>query len=211
MGSRNIKKYRKLLTVGITGIFGSGKTTVSSMFRKAGIPVISCDDIVHRLLIKKAVIDKLKRTFGRDIIKQGYVDRAILGKKVFSDTRERKKLEKILHPMVFREINKKILDSKKRGGIIAVEIPLLFETQSERLVDKIVLVKASRQTILKRLKGRYSRKEILERWNAQIPLKEKEKKSDYIINNSGEYSETFKEVQNLIKTLKSTAETYPRI
>ncbi|MDD3725586.1 MAG: dephospho-CoA kinase [Candidatus Ratteibacteria bacterium] len=201
MGNRNIKQ-NKILRVGITGIFGSGKTTVSSMFKKAGICVVSCDDIVHRLLKKKIIIKKIKDSFGEDVVNHGEINRRALGDKIFSNRTQRRKLEQIVHPEVFKEINR-ILDSKKRGGIIVIEIPLLFETKSERLVDKIVVVKASRQIIIERLKDRFSKEEILKRWKAQIPLKEKEKKADYVINNSGDYSETFQQVKNLIKNLKS--------
>lgn len=203
MGSRNIKKQKKLLTVGITGIFGSGKTTVSSIFKKAGIPVISCDEIVHHLLKKKKIKDRIKNTFGEEVMDKGEINRGVLSRKIFSDERKRKLLEKILHPEVFKEINKKILDRQKKGGIIAIEIPLLFETKSEKLVDKIVVVKASRQIILERLKGRFSKEEILKRWKAQIPLKEKEKRADYVINNSLDYSKTLQQTKDLIKVLKT--------
>ncbi|HOL21728.1 MAG TPA: dephospho-CoA kinase [bacterium] len=205
MGSRNIK-HKKLLKIGITGIFGSGKTTVSSMFKRAGVPVISCDDIVHRLIKKKEIMYKIKDIFGENAVKKGNINREYLSNMVFSDSRARRKLEGILHPEVFKEINKKILDYDGKKSIIAIEIPLLFETKSEKLVDKIVVVSSTHQKILQRLEGRFTREDIRKRWKAQIPLKEKEKKADYVIDNSGSYSETFRQVQNLIERLNTLVE-----
>jgi len=206
MGSRNIKKQGKILKVGITGIFGSGKTTISSIFKKAGIPVVSCDDIVHSLLKKRKIINRIKETFGKDVVRKGCLDREQLSNIIFSDSAARRKLEKILHPEVFKEIDKKILDYSKKKGIIAIEIPLLFETKSEKLVDKIVVVSSTHQKIFQRLEGRFNRADIRKRWKAQIPLKEKEKKADYVIDNSGSYSETFLQVQGLIEQLKKIVE-----
>ncbi|MCX8082667.1 MAG: dephospho-CoA kinase [bacterium] len=206
MGSGNIKKQKNSLKIGITGIFGSGKTTVSSIFKKNGIPVISCDDIVHNLLKKKEIINKISLVFGKDVINKGKIDRQRLSNIVFSNNKERKKLEMILHPYVFKEIDKKLLDYSRKKSIIAIEIPLLFETKSEKLVDKIVVVSASHQKISQRLEGRFSKKEIKERWNAQIPLREKEKKADYVIDNSGFYSKTFQQVKDIIKKLKVLTE-----
>mgnify|MGYP000953722463 CR=1 FL=1 len=203
MGSRNINKQKSFMKVGITGIFGSGKTTVSSIFKDADIPVVSCDDIVQRLLKKREIITKITDIFSKDAVREGSIDKKYLSDMVFSDKKARIKLEQILHPEVFKTIQKKSLDYEKIYGIMVIEIPLLFETKSERLVDKVVVVKASRRAILERLKERYTEKEILQRWKSQIPLKDKEKKADYVIDNSGTYSETFRQVQNLIEDLET--------
>lgn len=203
MGSRNINKQKSFMKVGITGIFGSGKTTVSSIFKDADIPVVSCDDIVQRLLKKREIITKITDIFSKDAVREGSIDKKYLSDMVFSDKKARIKLEQILHPEVFKTIQKKSLDYEKIHGIMVIEIPLLFETKSERLVDKVVVVKASRRAILERLKERYTEKEILQRWKSQIPLKDKEKKADYVIDNSGTYSETFRQVQNLIEDLET--------
>lgn len=203
MGSRNINKQKSFMKVGITGIFGSGKTTVSSIFKNADIPVVSCDDIVQRLLKKREIITKITDIFSKDAVREGSIDKKYLSDMVFSDKKAKIKLEQILHPEVFKTIQKKSLDYEKIHGIMVIEIPLLFETKSERLVDKVVVVKASRRAILERLKERYTEKEILQRWKSQIPLKDKEKKADYVIDNSGTYSETFRQVQNLIEDLET--------
>lgn len=201
MGSGNVKKEKKLLKIAITGIFGSGKTTVSSIFKKEGIPVISCDGIVHRLLERKKNSEKIKEAFGRHVFKNGRVDRKKLGKLIFSDRTKRLELEELLHPEVFKEIEKITLDYNKKGGIIVVEIPLLFETKSENLFSRIIVVTASPEKIKKRLKEKFQEEEIEDRWQNQIPLKQKEKKADYVIDNSGPLEKTLKQVKQLIKKL----------
>jgi dephospho-CoA kinase len=203
MGHGNLKKTNKgLLKIGITGIFGSGKTTVCSIFAREGIPVVSCDDIVHSLLGKKEYVEKIKGVFGKNIIKRGSPDRKKLGKLIFSDKKKREDLEKLLHPAVFKELRRKILDHAKKNDIIVVEVPLLFETKSENLFNKVVVVTASPEIIKTRLKEKFDEEEVEDRWNNQIPLKLKEEKADYIIDNSGSYEKTLRQVKQLIKSFK---------
>ncbi len=199
---------KKLLRVAVTGVFGSGKTTVSSFFMQEGIPVISCDAIVHQLLARKKTAEKIKSAFGESFIKNGSVDRKKLAELVFSDVEKRMALEKLLHPAVFREIKKNILDYEKKGGIIVVEIPLLFETKSENLFNKIVVVASSPEKIKQRLKEKFQEEEIEIRWRNQIPLIQKEKKADYIIDNSGSEERTRRQVKQLIKELKNKEKSW---
>ena len=199
---------KKLLRVAVTGVFGSGKTTVSSFFMQEGIPVISCDAIVHQLLARKKTAEKIENTFGRDVVKNGAVDRKKLGKLVFSDVEKRMALEKLLHPAVFREIKKNILDYEKKGGIIVVEIPLLFETKSENLFNKVIVVASSPEKIKKRLKEKFQEEEIESRWRNQIPLKQKEKKADRVIDNSGSVEKTRRQVKQLIKELRNEEKSW---
>ncbi len=207
MGTGNItKKDGNLLKIGVTGIFGSGKTTVTEIFAAEGIPVISCDDIVHQLLGKKKISKKIEETFGKDFFKNGSPDRKKIGKLIFSDIDKRRYLENLLHPAVFAELRKRILDYNKKGGIIVIEIPLLFETKSENLFNKIIVVKSTPEKIKERLKEKLEEEDIERIWQNQIPLKQKEKKADYIINNSGPYNETLRQVKQLIVKLTSESE-----
>jgi len=201
MGPGYLKKRKKLLKVAITGIFGSGKSTVTSIFRKEGIPVISCDEIVHQLLEKKEVAGSIEKAFGRDVVSKGRIDRRKLGSIVFADKASRLALEKLIHPEVFREIERIILDYNGKSGIIVIEIPLLFETKSENLFSKVIVVTASPEKIKKRLKEQFKEEEIEDRWHSQIPLEQKERKADYCIDNSGSLQDTVKQVRLVIKKL----------
>ncbi|MBN1445591.1 MAG: dephospho-CoA kinase [Candidatus Omnitrophica bacterium] len=200
--SRTQKTDKKPLTIGITGIFGSGKTTVAGIFGREGIPVISCDAIVHRLLKKKNILGKIRKLFGESVFEGGMLDRRKMGKLIFSSSSKRIALEKMLHPHVFKEIEKRKLDYAGKSDIIVIEVPLLFETKSEILFDKTVVVSSSPKEIKERLKGKFSEEEVAERWNNQLPLSEKEKKADYIIRNSNDKS-AGRQVHLLIEKLKS--------
>ncbi len=204
MESRNVehKEGKKLIVVGVTGIFGSGKTTVGKIFQKAGIPYFSLDTIVHNLFKEEDVINQITDLFGAGIIKDGKPDRKAIAKIVFADRFCKKKLEGIIHPLVFNRLRKIILDWRKKGGIIVFEVPLLFETKSESLFDKILVVSTSYEKIISRLKRRFSPDEINSRLANQIPLSEKEKKATYVISNSDSVSKTTVQVKKIIRELQ---------
>jgi dephospho-CoA kinase len=189
------------LAIGITGILGSGKTTVSKILKKMGFKVISCDEIVHKLLNRKDIIKKFKKIFGTEVVKNNKIDRKKAREIIFKNSKKKEKIEKILHPEVFKKIKKEILDIKNKKGIIFIEIPLLFETKSEYLFDKIMVVSAPKKEIKERLRNRYSEEEIKNIWKSQIPLSYKEKKADYIIDNSGSILETEKKIKKIIENL----------
>jgi dephospho-CoA kinase len=192
---------KKSIVVGITGILGSGKSTVTKILRKWKFKVISCDEIVHDLWKKKSILKKIKRILGEEIIKNGKVNRKKVREIIFKDKTKKKHIEDLLHPMVFKKIEKNIFDIKKNGGIIFIEIPLLFETNSEKLFDKIIVVSAPQKKIKERLMWKYSDKEIRSIWKSQLPLTFKKKKADYIIDNSGSIIQTEKKLKKIVDEL----------
>ena len=192
---------RNSLAIGITGILGSGKTTVAKILKKMGFKVVSCDEIVHKLLNKKNIIKKFGEILGNEVIKNNKIDKEKVREIIFNNSEKKKKIENILHPEVFKKIKKEILDTKKKGGIIFIEIPLLFETKSEKLFDKIMVVSALRKEIKKRLKNKYSEREIENIWKNQLSLSYKKKKADYIVNNSGSIIKTEKNVKKIVNRL----------
>src|SRR4051812_29107579 len=129
---------RKITVIGITGSIGMGKTTAAEMLRDMGIPVHDSDASVHALLgphgkavslVAKAFPDALKVNEKGD----PYIDRQALGRIVFSDRKKKKELEGILHPMVQAESDTFVAAMiKKTHNIVALDIPLLFETGGER-------------------------------------------------------------------------------
>ena len=192
--------------IGITGIFGSGKTTVSSILKNKGFPVISSDEIVHQLLKRKDIKDSVIKEFGKDILDEnGEISRKRLGEIVFSDSNKMKRLEEIIHPEVFKEINRIILDyKKKKSKIIFVEIPLLFETKAESFFDRIIVVYAHPSIIKKRLQNKFSDEEIEKRWKYQIPQEIKKEMADFLIDNSNSFQKTETQVENILKILNSS-------
>ena len=191
------------LAIGITGILGSGKTTVLKILKKMGFKTISCDDIVHKLLDRKDIIKKFRKILGSEIIKNNKIDRKKVREIIFNNSEKKKKIEGILHPEVFKKIRKEILDIRKKKSIIFIEVPLLFETKSEKLFDKIMVVTACREEIKNRLKNKYTEEEIENIWQNQLSLTYKEKKADYIIDNSSSIIKTEKNVKEILnKVLK---------
>ncbi len=191
------------MVIGITGIYGAGKSAVVAMLRKKGLPVISADRLVYGILRRRAVRETLVKRFGSGILdERGRISRPKLGKEVFADTGRRKYLEGVVHPAVFEAIEKRIFDLRRKGcTIIPVEVPLLFETQSQHLFDKTVVVHADPGIIAERLKD-IPRAEIAKRWRAQLPQDKKKALADFLIDNSGSYSHTRRQVEKILHTLK---------
>lgn len=172
-------------TVVLTGGIACGKTTAGKMFEGLGYVFLSADKIVEELYGQKKVQRLLAKNFGNEIVKNGRVQRKILGKIVFSDKKKLAKLNSLVHPLVFSEIKKLLSRFKKTNKIVIVEVPLFFESKSKIRPDFVVAVKCSKKRQVERLEKKgLSRKEALARINSQLPAKEKAKKADFVINNS---------------------------
>jgi len=192
-----------MICIGLTGIFGSGKSTVCRIFKRMDIPVISCDDIVDRLLKTKKIREEIAGIFGKEYLNENnQVNRKKLANLIFSSKKERKKLNALIHPLVFERIEKKLDTYRKKGKmIVVVEIPLLFETRSEDRFDVIVTVASPYEVIRKRLRNKYTPEEIRMRMNSQMSLDKKIALSDYVIDNSKSISETTDAVKNILNDI----------
>jgi len=185
--------------VGLTGLWGSGKTTVLKFFEKLGAEVLDVDSIVHQLLQQQRIIKSIEATFGKDVIKSGSIDRKLLASKAFSSVENKRKLEEIIHPEVFKKIQAFLNDVKH---IAIVEVPLLYETSSEKYFDKTILVVADEDVRISRLlKKGYSIEEIEQRLKHQISEEEKRKRADYIIDNSASIQQTYTQILEIWKDL----------
>ncbi len=182
--------------IALTGNIGSGKTTVLKFVRSMLVPVVDSDKIVALLYKDIEVQKKILLIFGT-------CKRDEIASIIFSSPSKRRKLEKILHPLVWRAVKKKLSVFRKRGAELAVvEVPLLFEASWEKRFDSVLFVRASKKKCLERLaeKG-LARKHALLRWNAQLPSKKKIKRAHYIIDNGKTPANTKKQVLLLIKDL----------
>jgi len=192
MAKRNL---RNKIIIGITGSFGSGKTTVSGIFNSLGAEVIDADKIAHRLIeqgtkVYKAVV----KAFGKSILKKnGSIDRNRLSEIVFNDRNLLNKLNKIVHPGVIRQIKASLNNSSKK--VLVLDAPLLIEAGLKDMVDSLIVVKAGQKVQIERLtkKSAFSKKEILRRIRAQMPLREKVRMADFVIDNGGTVGNTYKQ------------------
>lgn len=194
---------KKKIILGITGGFGSGKSTVAGMFKSGNTKIIDADSLAHGLMRPGSrVYKKIISAFGRGILgKKKAIDRRRLGKIVFLNKEKLGKLNRIVHPQVIRLLKKQIKDSGRK--IIILDVPLLIEAGLKDLANKIIVVKAAREKQVQRLikKTSLGREDILRRINAQHPLSRKLRIADFIIDNSGTIKQTEKQVESLKRRL----------
>ncbi len=182
--------------IALTGNIGSGKTTVLKFVRSMLVSVIDSDKIVASLYRNKGVEKKIFRIFGT-------FKRREVASIAFASPSKRRKLEKLLHPLVWREVKQKLsVFRARRKKLAVVEVPLLFEANWQKRFDSVIFVKSSKKKCLERLAAKgIGRKDALLRLNAQLPVKKKIKSSQYIIDNNKSSANTKKQVLLLIEDL----------
>jgi dephospho-CoA kinase len=191
------RKRNKKLIIGLTGSFGTGKSTVAGMLRALGARIIDADRISHGLINKpqEKVYKDIIRLFGKGICAgNGVIDRRKLAEKVFRDENNLAKFNEIMHPAIINSMMRRIKDGKEK--IVVLDAPLLFETRLDRVVDKVVVVKASLENQIARVQKKrgLSKADIILRIKSQIPLKEKLRLADFVIDNNGTVANTRKQV-----------------
>ena len=189
------------MRVGVTGIFASGKGTVCELFRELGAVVIDTDIIAREIMEPgqdglKSVIEK----FGPDFINpDGTLDRRGFANSVFGNKEKVRILNEITHPAI-----QKIVEERSSGkGIFMINTPLLFESGFDKIMQYKIVVTAGDDQVLDRgsKRDKILEDEIKERLKHQIPLNEKVKLADYIIDNSGTIEDTKRQVVDLWKIL----------
>lgn len=195
-----------MLIVGLTGGIATGKSTVSRRFAELGAEVIDADLIAREIVEPgEPALMEIHRLFGPSVIdEEGRLDRAALAEIVFRDAHARKKLEAIIHPRVRGRMRSRVERVKEEGRapVVICDIPLLFETQVNLdWIDRTLVVYAPPDVQRERLMARngLSEDEAERRIQAQIPVAEKVRRADYVIDNSGDLVETLKQVDRLWK------------
>lgn len=190
--------------LGLTGSFGSGKTTVAAMFKKAGAKVIDADKIMADLLAPGGkCVKKVAKVFGHAILKASKIDRAALANIVFKDPRELKKLTDILYPIGKQEVKKQLAQFKS-SQLIVLDVPLLFESGWDKLTDATIVVQSSQNIQIQRLIKRtgLTKAAILKRIKRQMPMKEKLQRADIVIDNRGSIPQTHAQVRAIVHRLR---------
>jgi dephospho-CoA kinase len=192
-----------MFIAGLTGNFGMGKSYVLSLFSDLGAVTLDTDRIVARLLDEDRVIREIEALFGKDIIgPDGTIDRKAVARRVFGDEMWRRKLEALLHPLVFREIDRFTEEIKDRDCIVIIEVPLLFEGNHRERFRKVITVYTPEETAVGRLvQSGFSREEALARLKVQLPIETKQAGADYTIDNSGTKEDTKRQVQEIYRSL----------
>ena len=188
------------IVIGITGGITSGKTTAANCFHKRGIPIIDADKIGHQILEKEDIKEIITSTFGKDIVSNNQINRHKLGKVVFQNTEKLKILNKIIHPILVKEIKQKIELSSE--NTIVIDAALLLDWDLDKICNYVILITAKKETQIKRLMTyqKLTKKDAILRINSQ---KKPIIKTDFIVieNNSTllSFQEKLQKVWDLIK------------
>lgn len=203
--------------IGLTGNIGSGKSTVSRRLGELGAVVADTDRIAREVVAPgTAGLDETVKIFGSSVLSPaGELDRAKMGSIVFQDPEARARLESIVHPLINREVVKRIEEYKKGPNpapALVIEVPLLIESGMHRLMDEIWLVTVDPATQLNRVISRdgLTTEQALQRIKSQMPQEQKIKYATKIIDNNGSPGETHAQVDKLWGELAGkTGRSYP--
>ena len=192
-----------ILIIGITGSIACGKSLVSNYLQEKGYTIIDADKIGHMALENAEVKKQLVNKFGKSILKDNEVNRVTLGKLVFENNENLKELNNIIHPQIRKNISEQ-LQVHKNEKLVFVDVPLLFEAKFDDLVEKIIVISLDEKIQLERLMNRnsLSKEEALQRIKSQIPVREKEKLGDYVVDNSFTQENTYNQVDRILEKLK---------
>lgn len=196
------------LIIGLTGSIGTGKSTISHMFKERGIPVVDADLIAREVVEPgQPAYEAIVRVFTEKVLRaDGTLDRKALGAIIFANEAERSKLNAIIHPAIREEMLRQrdayVADG---AGCVVMDIPLLFESKLTDYVDKIIVVTVDENVQLQRITARdgSSIEEAKRRINSQIPVIEKVKLADLVIDNNGTKKETCHQFEQLLTTLSN--------
>jgi dephospho-CoA kinase len=192
--------------VGLTGGIASGKSTVAAMLRDLGAAIVDADEAAHAVYEPGTPgFDAVVRAFGPEFVRDGRIDRAKLGDLVFNDASARLRLNAIVHPLVRDWMAERTAEAVERGADVVVQdVPLLFENGLEGLFSSVVLVYAPRSVQLARLAEDRSMSPA--RANAiiaaQMPIEEKRRRAEHVIDNSGSQEETRAQVEQVWRKLR---------
>jgi dephospho-CoA kinase len=192
--------------VGLTGGVGSGKSTVAGILRELGAEIVDADEASHAVYEPGTPgFEAVVQDFGDQYVRDGRIDRKALGELVFKDAEARHRLNEIVHPLVREWMAERTAEAIERGATVVVQdVPLLFENGLEPLYSTVVLVYVPEATQLERL-IHWGRGLTPERARAviatQMPIEEKRRRTNHVIDNSGSIEDTRAQVEQLWPTL----------
>jgi dephospho-CoA kinase len=192
-----------MLTIGVTGGIGSGKTTVTKFLEELGAPIIDADKVGHAIYVPDGpAYSEVIAAFGRGILApDGTIDRRKLGPIVFADADALKRLNSIVHPKMFTRMHEMIGHLRANGerNPIVVEAAILIEANWQALFDEIWLVIASKAQVVERIERERGLKpeQTEARIRAQLSDEERQKHSTLVITNNGTIGELREKVAQL--------------
>lgn len=196
-----------MIVLGLTGSIGMGKSTTANMFRGFDCPVFDADAAVHDLYAKGGKAVPLIKAVFPDAIKDGAVDRSVLGQHMRADPLNLTVLESFIHPMVSELRTEFFKEAEERGAdVVVLDVPLLFETGGDKLVDKVAVVTAPEYVQRERVMARPGMTKALfaALLSRQIPDRDKRIRADYLIFTDQGLPFAREQVQKILQELRGT-------
>ncbi len=200
-----------MLIVGLTGGIASGKSLVTRVLRDLGAHIIDADKIVHDLLAPgQDTCREVVGHFGKEVqLPDGSIDRRKLGDIIFNHPEERAWLNQCIHPRVFEAYNHQVrhLSERQPDAIVIMDAALLIETGYHKHMDRLIVVYADQKAQMKRLmeRDRFTLEQAMARISSQMPLDEKRKYADFVIENTGTREATEQQTREIFAKLKAEA------
>lgn len=183
--------------IGLTGGIATGKSTVGRFLVELGAELVDADRIAHEVILKgRPAHAVVVEAFGRTVLDaKGEIDRAVLGRIVFNDEDKRRRLNRITHSRIAERIAIEIQQRHDRPGTLVIEAALLVETGSADWARPLIVVTAEPEIQLERLMKRDGLDETAarDRIRSQMPVSEKAKVADHVIDNSGSLESTYRQ------------------
>ncbi|NFG25391.1 dephospho-CoA kinase [Clostridium botulinum] len=197
-----------MIKIGLTGGIGTGKSTISNIFRNENFNIIDADIIAREVLQKNPeILDVIRSEFGSGFFDwRGEFRRKEFGNHIFKFPKQRVRYESIIMPYIKQEINNALSVYEKKGEkVVIIDAPTLIENNMHKEMDYVILVCAENSTQIKRVRDRdnLSKMEVVSRINSQMSLTEKKNFANIIIDNNGDLIETQKQVYDLIDYINS--------
>jgi dephospho-CoA kinase len=193
-----------MLKIGITGGIGGGKSTVSKIIELFGYPVYGADVRAKYLMNHDDILkQQISDLFGADVYISGELDRKALADKVFTNPERLKQLERFVHPAVYRDFEHWCKDQHE--SIVFKEAAILFESNGQFTIDRVICVTAPLETRIARVihRDKLTRDDILNRMKNQWPDQKKIELSDYVVYADDEHS-VIKQVDEILRNIKKT-------
>ena len=198
---------RKFLLVGLTGGIATGKSTVSEMLRRRGAVIIDADVLAREIVeAGEPALAAIAEEFGRDVLlPDGTLDRKKLGAVIFADPARRKRLEQITHPAIRDRFARRLQELMAQGfaGLVFFDAAVLIESGNYKNMERMVVVVTDEPTQVRRQMARdgVEREEAERKIRSQMPLGEKAKLADYVIDNGADRAATEAQVERVWQAL----------
>jgi dephospho-CoA kinase len=196
-----------MLLVALTGNYGMGNSTVLSIVGKLGLDTLDADRIVESLLKEKEILEKIRQLLGDHVFnKNGSLNKKKVADIIFKSSSLRCSLEDILHPLVFERIKDFSDKMNVKNKILVIAAPLIYERGYEDRFNRTIVVHTKKEIALNRLeKNGVPKEEAVLRLKSQLPIEEKVKRADFIIDNNGTIEDTMAQVEMIYKKLLNEA------